>query len=92
MEAVARAKTAITPAAPRVAQVHLKARLLQVAGMVTGLKFLTFFSKHSQRLSIILEAMSVRCATITISKCKGFYVYFYVYVNINIKISHIPDV
>ena len=40
MEAVARAKTAITPAAPRVAQVHLKARLLQVAGMVTGLKFL----------------------------------------------------
>ena len=40
MEAVARAKTAIAPAAPRVAQVHLKARLLQVAGMVTGLKFL----------------------------------------------------
>ena len=53
MEAVARAKTAITPAAPRVAQVHLKARLLQVAGMVTGLKIFTFFSKHSQRLSVI---------------------------------------
>ena len=48
MEAVARAKTAITPAAPRVAQVHLKARLLQVAGMVTGLKILTFFQNiHS---------------------------------------------